>query len=225
MIIINCDQGDSVWHNGRAGAITASMFSTVRKRLASGPNKGDFSKDAKDYAFRLAVERISGMALQDDQFETYAMRRGHELEPDARAEHERQAGVIVQRVGIVLTDDRCFGASADGKISEKRGCEYKCFLAPDKLRSILLCGDISECMDQIQGGMWITGAEEWDFALYCPALRPIGKQLWWRTVKRDDDYIYYLERDLMQFKYLVDEFEDTLRHQSPANAEQLQQAA
>jgi len=30
-VIIECDQGSQEWHHARAGAITASMFSEVRK--------------------------------------------------------------------------------------------------------------------------------------------------------------------------------------------------
>lgn len=45
----------------------------------SGPNKGDFTEAAKDYAFRLAFERISGQ-LMDEGFTTWQMDRGHELE-------------------------------------------------------------------------------------------------------------------------------------------------
>jgi len=210
MQIIECDQGGELWHQSRCGAITASMFSVARERLKTGANKGDFSAKAKDYAFRVAVERISNQPL-DEGFETWAMKRGHELEPMARFEHELETGVFVQKAGFVLSEDGKFGASADGLINEDGGVEYKCLVSPERLRNILLTGDISEFLDQIMGGMWLTGRAWWHFCLYCPALEPIGKQFWMRHVNRDDDYINVLEQDLIQFEKLVSQYEQTLR--------------
>lgn len=215
MILHTAPQGSPEWHAARAGVITASMFSTCRQKLKSGPSKGEFAAAAGDYAFRLAVERISGQPL-DEGFETWAMRRGHELEPAARLEHELAIGVVVQPAGFVTTDDNLFGASADGLIGEDGGAEYKCLVDPSRLRRVLMTGDISEFMDQIQGGMWITGRRYWDFCLYCPALERIGLQLWHRRVDRDDSYIDQMEMDLIAFERLVSENERALREYKEA---------
>ncbi|HEQ0048626.1 TPA: YqaJ viral recombinase family protein, partial [Pseudomonas aeruginosa] len=169
MILIPCDQGGETWHRARAGVITASMFGDARAKLKSGPNKGQPTSAALDYAFKLAVERISGEPL-DGGFETWQMKRGHELEPMARMEHEIQTGLMIQRAGFVTTDDGCFGASADGLIGEDGGSEYKCFLAPEKLRAFHIDNDASGIMDQVQGCMWITGRKFWHVGMYCPAL-------------------------------------------------------
>lgn len=210
MIIVECSQGSDTWHSARAGAITASMFMIARTKLKSGANKGDYSEKAKDYAFRLAIERISGEPL-DEGFETYSMRRGHSLEEDARVAHESRTGLLVDLAGFVLTDDRKYGCSADGLIDHDGGCEYKCFIAPEKLRSIIIGGDLSDVMDQIQGCMWITGREWWHFCLYCPALEAAGKSLIMKHVKRDDDYINALQDDLVEFEKLVTQNEFVLR--------------
>ncbi len=211
MRIIECAQGSEEWHLARAGCITASMFKVARQlALKSGPNKGQPSGECLNYAFRVAVERVSGVPL-DEGFQTWQMKRGHELEPEARAEHEMQAGVIVQRAGFVMTDDGMFGASADGLIDDDGGSEYKCLVSPEGMRKVLVEGDISEFIDQVQGCMWLTGRKWWHFALYCPALRPVGKALWWREVKRDDDYIEALEADLITFSRLVSDAERALR--------------
>lgn len=215
MILHTAPQGSPEWHAARAGVITASMFATCRQKLKSGPSKGEFAAAAGDYAFRLAVERISGQPL-DEGFETWAMRRGHELEPAARLEHELAIGVVVQPAGFVTTDDNLFGASADGLIGEDGGAEYKCLVDPSRLRRVLLTGDISEFMDQIQGGMWITGRTWWDFCLYCPALESIGLQLWHRRVERDDNYIDQMEMDMIAFERLVSENEHALREYKEA---------
>lgn len=179
-------------------------------RAIAGERVGEFSDAAKAYAFRLAVERISGEAL-DEGYETFAMRRGHELEPAARDAHEIAAGVVVRRCGFIVTDDNAFGCSVDGLIQQKGGSEYKCLIAPDRLRAVLIDGDLSEFADQVQGCLWLTGREWWHFALYCPALKPIGRELWWHEWRRDEDYIEALEHDLLEFKGLVDDAEQQLR--------------
>lgn len=210
MIIIECDQGSPEWHQARAGCITASMFDVARSKLKSGPYKGQPTAAALDYAFRLAVERISGQPL-DNGFETWQMKRGHELEPQARMEHEIQTGLIVQRAGFITTDDGTFGASADGLIGEDGGAEYKCFLAPDKLRAFHIDNDASGIMDQVQGCMWITGRKFWHVGMYCPALEAAGRQLWWREFKRNEEHIERLEEDLWEFELIVNKYESKLR--------------
>lgn len=250
-VIIDCAQGSQEWYRARAGAITASMFSTIRakvngltaqqqryveailsgksetqarevagykaapraeiiQRALDGEKVGEWSEAANDYAFRLACERISGEPL-DEGYQTWAMRRGHELEPEARREFEAQTGLLIEIAGYVATEDGAFGASADGFEGKDAGAEFKCFIAPEKLRAFWFGNDASSVMDQVQGGMWITGRKRWHFGLYCPALASVGKQLWRHTYERDDEYIEALESDLLEFKGLVDQYEHKLR--------------
>ena len=210
MIICKVEQGSEEWHQARAGVITASNFIEVRKRLKSGKNKGDYTGAAHDYAFRLAVERISGEPL-DGGFQTWAMKRGNELEPEARLAHEDHIDTFIEQTGIVLTEDRKFGASADGLIGEDGGAEYKCLVSPERLRSILLDENLDDFKDQIQGCLWLTGRKWWHFVLYCPALAKIGKALTVREIKRDDAYIAELEKDLIAFDGLVEEYRQQLQ--------------
>lgn len=187
--------------------------SDIIARALAGEKVGDWSDAAKDYAFRLAIERISGQPL-DEGFETWAMRRGHELEPEARMEHEAQTGLLVERAGFVTTDDGLFGASADGLIDPDGGSEYKCFLAPDKLRPILLDGDVTDVREQAQGCMWLCGRKWWHVGLYCPALAAADKQFTMIEVARDDDFIEKMEADLLEFAAFVSEYEVRLRRKS-----------
>jgi hypothetical protein len=195
-----------------AGYKAPPKSKTVERAIAGLP-VGEPSDAALNYAFRLAIERISGKPL-DEGFETWQMRRGHELEPAARLAHEMAAGVVVERAGFVMTDDGLFGASADGLIEVAGGSEYKCLVSPEGIREVLLDGDITPFIDQIQGCMWITGRKYWHFALYCPALEPAGKELFWKRVERDDDYIEAMEADLLQFAALVSDYERRLRLQA-----------
>ena len=185
------------------------MTDKVQKAL-DGEMVGDFSSAAYDYAFKLAVERIAGKSI-DGGFQTAYMKRGNDLEPEARMTHESIIMQSVTEVGFVTTDDGKFGASADGFIGDDGGAEYKCFLAPEKVRAFWINFDPSIVMDQVQGGMWITGRKYWDIGMYCPELAPANKELWLKRVERDDDYIELLELDLLRFEKVVTDYENKLR--------------
>lgn len=105
MRLIECEQQSDEWFAARVGVITASMFAECVKKLKSGKSKGEHTAKAKEYAFRLAVERISGEMLAEEGFETYAMRRGREMEAEARMAHELHSGLTVDDASFVLTDD------------------------------------------------------------------------------------------------------------------------
>lgn len=210
MLTVNCEQGSTLWLDSRVGCITASNFKDCTTLLKSGPNKGSYSGKTKEYAFKLAIERITGKRIEEDKFETYEIRRGHELEPDARLSHEEKEGVLVQQVGFALTDDSLFGASADGFIDDDGLAEYKCFIAPSSLMPILLDGNIEPYLPQVQGGMWVTGKQYAHFVLYCPALKDIGKDVNVFKVERDDDYIEQLEAGLWKFNAFVEKYKTIL---------------
>lgn len=193
-----------------AGYKTAPRAAGIQKAL-DGEKVGEYSDAAKNYAFRLAVERISGEALDEGGFETYAMRRGRELEEPCRLRHEDDINEMVETAGFITTDDDRFGCSADSLVGDQGGGEYKCFIAPDKLRPIVIDDDWGDIMDQVQGCLWITGRKWWDMCLYCPALKNTGKDFIRKRVERDDNYIELLEQDLIAFDALVDEWEARLR--------------
>lgn len=54
--------------------------------------------------------------------------------------------------------------------------------------------------------MWLTGRVWWDFVMYCPALAPVGRDLYLRRIPRDDAYIEALESDLIDFNRLVEQY-------------------
>lgn len=253
MQVFEVIQGSQEWNELRAGAITASMFSTIRAKVGM-PNEqqqifisakhdglsdkdamekagykampkadcikralaclpvGEWSDAAKNYAFRLACERI-GNAPLDETFETFAMRRGRELEEACRKRHEQDISMFVDLAGFVKTEDGKFGCSADSLIEPDGGAEYKCFYAPDKVRPIIVADDWGDIMDQVQGCMWITGRKWWDMCLYFPALAAVGKDFTRKRIMRDDNYIESLEQDLMEFETLVSEWQELLQQQ------------
>lgn len=180
------------------------------QKYLSGQPVGELSDIAKDHAFKLAIERISGESLEEGNL-GWAARRGHELEPEARREHEHKTGVFVEEMGFIATDDRLFGASVDGHISPDAGAEYKCFLDPKKLRSIHLDDDPGDVAHQANGGMFVTGWKSWSIGVYCPALQPVSRQLWLKDFPRDDDLIDSMSEPLLAFIEVVNEYEFKLR--------------
>jgi hypothetical protein len=191
-----------------AGYKARPTSETVARAL-TGERVGQPCEEAMNYAVRLAIERISGFPLQDEKFETYAMRRGHELEPEARRAHEA-LGVVVRRCGFVTNFDGRIGASTDGLIGDDGSSEYKCLVSPEGLRAILLDDDLSEFRDQLQGGLLVTGRKWMHFGLYCPALEPVNQALTIRVVHRDEEYIEELLSDLLEFDKLVDGMQQRL---------------
>lgn len=211
--------------------MTASYFHELREssRLKSGPRKGQYNDKARKLAFKLAVERISGMVLEvDDGFTPWQAKRGIELEPHARLQHELKYDILVERAGFIRTTDGKFGATADGFCDRdglRRGCEYKCYLDPLKLNEILLSGSTDDVIDQCDGGMWITGLDAWDFGLYCPALSSIGLDFVLTPILRNDDRIELLEKDLLAFDSEVEECKAKLIQRAGLNTTIVREAS
>lgn len=209
MIIHQAPQGSEDWLRARAGKITASMFKVARSKLKK---TGEPTEAALNYAFKVAVEAISGLPM-DEGFETWQMRRGHDLEPEARDLYSIRTGNTVDVAGFVTTDCETYGASADGLVADEGGIEIKCLVSPERIREAILNHDITEWVDQVQGGMWITGRKWWDFIIYCPALSGVNRELTVWHVERDDAYIAELEKDLDQFTGLVNSYVEKLSKQ------------
>lgn len=218
MKVLHLPQGSDAWLAARAGIITASRFSDARTRLArAGKNgkAGDPAAKAVEYAWQVAMERIAGEPVSPT-FETWQMRRGTALEPEARMAYELHAGLLASEEGLIMTDDGAFGYSADGLVGDDGLIEIKCPANCQKVGDIWSnpAGATDEYIDQIQGGMWIAGRKWCDFIMYCPWLEPVGKELFVQRIERDDGYIAKLEGDLLAFKRLVDEYEAILRQRA-----------
>ena len=186
--------------------------STAIERALAGQRVDEPGSAAIRYAALLAVETIAQEPL-DDTFVTYAMRRGQELEPYGRAHYEKRTGSWVEEVSLVLTDDGKFGYSADGFVDDDGLIEIKCPMACDKLVAVWQSPEKAhlEYIDQINGGLWITGRKWCDLVVYCPWLAPVGKDLFVKRIHRDEAAIEALEENLMEFMTLVDANLATLR--------------
>lgn len=213
MIFVNCLQGSEEWLQARCAAITASRISdaiSVLTRKSGDKNPGDPTAASDKYAYEVAFERIS-QEPYGEPINAWTLRRGHELEPHARMAYEKRTGNLASESGVILTDDRKFGYSSDGLVDDDGLIEIKCPVDTVKIMEMLTTFDVSEYMHQMQLGMWITGRKYCDFIQYVPALEKVGKALFYKRVKRDDNFIDDMVARLMHFERRVSHVESMLR--------------
>lgn len=181
MRVVECEQGTPEWLAARAGVATASCFSNILARIKSGE-----ASDRRNYRARLVVERLTGRCVSS--FSSAAMKQGTEREPLARDAYMVRTGAYVQQVGFLRHDTIEAGASPDGLIDDDGGLEIKCPELATHLEYLRLKSEPTAYTPQIQGCMWISGRQWWDFASFNPDF-PEHLQLNVRRVQRDEKYI------------------------------------
>lgn len=216
MIVVTCKQGTPTWLEARSGVITASCFAdaiSVLSRKSGNKNPGDPTAAADKYAFDVAFEIVSGKPY-GAPIKAWTLEHGHEMEGFARMGYEARTGNLASESGVILTDDRKFGYSSDGLVGDDGLIEIKCPVDSVKIMDMLTTHDISEYEHQIQGGLWITGRKWCDFIQYVPALEPVGKDLFYRRIQRDDNFIDEMVEKLVAFERRVAANVEVLRQQA-----------
>jgi len=187
MIIVDVEQCSEAWFKARCGIPTASCFDKIIT------STGKPSTQAKAYCNKLVAEYFMKDKISVDQNEW--MSRGVELEPEARQAYEFLTDSEVSEVGLIYKDDdKLVSCSPDGLIGD-RGLEIKC-PAPHTHVEYLLAGKIpSKYVAQVQGSMWVTGLEQWDFMSYHPDMPPL-------IIKVDADKDFHNRLDLLMDKFI-----------------------
>lgn len=152
------EQGSEAWLHERLGHVTASCFSDVMA-------KGQGITRIK-YMRRIVGERLTGKLMES--YFNRDMQRGHEQEPYARMAYEAMTGNIVQETGFIKHPFLMAGCSPDGLIDDIGGVEIKSVLPTVQIETIERGGYPFEHAAQIQGSLWVTGREWWDFVSYSP---------------------------------------------------------
>jgi hypothetical protein len=160
---------------------------------------------ARDKAWQNAIWDKLGELSQDDEpeKETWAMRRGKELEPTAREAYEIHTGYTVTEVGFISHDCDGFGVSPDGLIPThcpvgwSHGLELKCPVARTMLKWLDAGTLPDEHKLQVHASMAASGLDRWDFFAYHPELVPLHI-----IVKRDE----FTERVLAGLLKLSDDY-------------------
>lgn len=159
-------QGQDDWFKARLGIPTASMYSKIITPT------GKPSSESDSYMNKLVAEYVTGEV--DSGFKNDWMKRGNELEPDARAMYSFLEDVKVEETGIVYKDEeRLIACSPDGLIAGRNGgLEIKCPKASTFV-SYVLANELPPIYKpQVQGSLYVTGCDYWDFMAYHPDFKP-----------------------------------------------------
>ncbi len=184
MNTIDCIQGSDEWFMAKLGKVSASHFSDV---LCKGSGR-------KTYMYRLLGERLSG-----EPYESYSnktMERGEEVEGQARVYYEQLNNLTVSQVGFVELNEN-IGCSPDGLIGDSGGIEIKCPYPSTHARYIIE-NKLPACYrPQVQGNLWVTGREWWDFVSFDPRVK--DRPFWCIRIERDEKYINVLKEGVNVF--------------------------
>lgn len=192
------ETGDAAEAMKQAGYKKAPTSESVAYAVQNGIQM-QWNAPAIAYAQDLAREIMGGTV--PPIFQNAAMKTGTEQEPFARAAYEGKTGIMVEEVGLFVTDDGRFGCSADGLCGDDGVLEVKTMVGTETLFKAVAYGDISAYRDQCLAYLWLLGRKWVDLVLWMPDLN----EMVIRRIERDDDEIQALEDDLMAFLALVDE--------------------
>lgn len=191
MRISEHEQGSPEWLQERIGLITASK---VDKLITP---TGKPSTSAKGYIDEIVSEMLMGRA--EETFQSAAMLRGKELEPEARAWVELQQDYDVQQVGLGIIDDLRAGASPDGLIGDDGGLEIKC-PTPKIHTSYLREGKMPDAyIPQVQMNIWLWSRDWWDFCSYHPEMPKLLVR-----VERDQKFIAAMVTEINKAKNAIE---------------------
>jgi putative phage-type endonuclease len=191
MRYVDGEQGSIEWLQARCGTPTASNFSKI---LTTSLKK---STQKEGYLNQLIAEKITGEPQM--LFKSAAMEMGNELEPVAKAYYELQNDIEVVETGLLLHDTLQAGGSPDGLVGQDGGLEIKCPLGSTHIENLRKQKVPSQYMTQIQGCLWVTEREWWDFMSFHPLIEPMIIRVY-----RDEDYIKALEEELTEFCAIIE---------------------
>lgn len=165
-IIRDIDQGSEEWHLLRLGSVGGSSMNSV---LAKG--KGE---TRQKLLYQLAAEILTGN--KTNTYNTPAMERGTELEPEARRHYEMLTFTDVEQVCLIKSDVPRVHVSPDGLVGDDGGIEIKCPLPTTHIETIDTGKIDIKYIRQCQHFLWVTGRQWIDFVSYCPEIE--ARPMW-----------------------------------------------
>lgn len=193
--IIDCQQGEHEWFAARRGIPTASEFATV---MASGRGGGE-SITRRKYLHQLVGERLTPPDTDEERWSNRYTERGHLLEPVARNLYALLHDVEPVQVGFMRRDDVRAGASPDSLIGTDGGLEIKTRTKALQVELLLADRVPPEHIPQVQGNLWISMRDWWDFVSYSP-----GLPLFVKRVHRDELMIARIAQAVAEFNDELD---------------------
>ncbi len=198
------EQRTPEWYAARLGKITASRISAV---LAKPQGKKPSAATRDNYRAELLLERITGKE-KADTYQSKAMERGIQLEPEARAAYDTRYSVMVEPVGFVLHPTiKNAGCSPDGFVGDEGIIQVKCPYPAHHIEWLTRGGLPSEHRPQVAFELACCREREWeDFVSYCPDF-PEHLRLYVYRVYRTAmvDVIENIEREVVKLDAEVEE--------------------
>lgn len=201
MNVFECEQYSEEWAALRCGLPTASQFDRIITL------RHDLSKQRENYLYQLAGERITGKS--EEVYQSPAMLRGLELEPEARKFYELVCDQEVRKVGFCLSDCGRYGASPDGFVGEDGLIQIKCPALATHIGYIDKRIFVNDYFQQVQGELLVTGRKWVDFLSYYPGLPPLIVR-----VERDEEFLMALKVELENFCRELDEVTARLKERN-----------
>lgn len=195
------EQGTQAWRDERSGKVTASRIDDVLTKPRKGAKE---SSVRSNYRAQLVCEILTGKAVEDE-YQSWDMKRGIELEPKARVEYEIRQNALVDKSGFTIhpTIPRA-GASPDGLIGKDGLVQFKCVKTAKHLDWLMANIVPAEHRGQMYFEMACTGRQWCDFCSYEPNL-PEQHQLFIVRLKRDEAEIAEIENQVLKFNAEIDE--------------------
>lgn len=164
-------QGTDAWLRLKHGVLSASTLKNVitakTLKLSAAANTRLFYDD-------ILSQRIDE-TIQPN-FMSYDMMRGHEDEPYARQQYEKEYDCQVKECGFIINNKLGFpfGFSPDGLVDDDGLIEIKSRIPKHQIKTILdhVCGRTdelipSEYMMQLQTGLFVSSRKWCDFISFC----------------------------------------------------------
>jgi len=150
--IYRMEQQTEEWFNIKSGKMSSSHSSTI---AANGAGLKTYIQDIlmKEYQ------------LERDNFETFDMRRGNELEPLARNMYAIEKVIKVHELGWIQCH-KMFGCSPDGVVGKDGLIEIKSMNDKNHFNFVLNRKIKSDWLWQMQGAMLVTKRSWCDFVAY-----------------------------------------------------------
>lgn len=181
-IFEDLEQGTEEWFEVRRGLPTASNFATI---MAKGEGK-----TRSQYMRKLAGEILTGELAE--QFSNAHTERGNAMEDEARQAYAFVENAEIQRVGFIRNGNK--GASPDSLIGANGGLEIKTALPHIQIDRLERDRLPPEHRAQVQGNLWVSEREWWDFVSYWPKLPILTVRVY-----RDEEFIKEMSDEVDRF--------------------------
>lgn len=206
-IVLNMKQGTPEWFEARRGVITG----TRAQQLLEVTKTGKPTAAREDAITEMAMEMLG--AEFREPVTGHALRRGHEMEIEAREAYGFQRNIDIQECGFLLHGKHSFyGCSPDGLVGDDGGVEFKSPLSVKKHVGYLLNPRslFDEYEFQVTHCLYVSGRKWWDIVSYDPCNASGLALAEYRLKASDVDWVDY-EAKLRSAYLDIEEMADKLR--------------